>query len=150
MHQRDHEGGDDRQRQDLVGNGDVGKGDDRHPDQIEDGDQHAEAFGAEPVQPAQREFAPLVGRQPARAGQEAPPVLLDDLEAAIGPAVALLLEGLVGVRQQAVAVAVVGVVRQPAVLDDARGPRSVSSQMVSPAQPPAMSIAARRIRHMVP
>ena len=67
---------------------------------------HAEAFGAEPVQPAQREFAALVGRQPARAGQEAPPVLLDDLEAAIGPAVALLLEGLVGVGQQAVAIAV--------------------------------------------
>ena len=34
-------------------------------------------------------------------------MLLDDLEAAIGPAVALFLEGLVGVRQQAVAVAVV-------------------------------------------
>ena len=81
-------------RQDLVGNSDVGKGDDRHPDQIEDGDQHAEAFGAEPVQPAQREFAPLIRRQPAGARQETPPVLLDDLESAIGPAVALLLEGL--------------------------------------------------------
>ncbi len=77
---------------------------------------HAEAFGAQPVQPAQREFAALVRRQAARAGQEAPPVLLDDLEAAIGPAVALLLEGLVGVGQQALAVALVGVVRQPAVL----------------------------------
>ena len=29
-------------------------------------------------------------------------------------------------------------------------PRSVSSQMVSLDQPPAMSIAARRIRHIVP
>ena len=120
MHQRDHERGDDRQRQDLVGNGDVGEGDDRHPDQVEDRDQHAEAFGAEPVQPAQREFAALIRRQPARAGQEPPPVLLDDLEAAIGPAMALLLEGLVGVGQQAVAVAVVGVMRQPAVLDDGK------------------------------
>ena len=44
---------DDRQRQDLVGDGDVGEGDDRHPDQVEDRDDHAEAFGAEPVQPAQ-------------------------------------------------------------------------------------------------
>ncbi|OIQ66645.1 hypothetical protein GALL_517830 [mine drainage metagenome] len=31
---------------------------------------------------------------------------------------ALLLEGLVSVRQQAVTVAVIGIVRQPAVLDD--------------------------------
>src|SRR5205085_1742535 len=65
-------------------------------------------------------LAALVGRQPARAGQKAPPVLLDDLEAAIGPAVALFLEGLIGVRQQAMAVAVVGVVGGPAVLDDGK------------------------------
>ena len=53
-----------------------------------------------------------------RARQEAPPVLFDDLEAAIGPAVALLLERLVGVGQQAVPVTLVGVVRQPALLHD--------------------------------
>src|ERR1700730_14093158 len=70
------------------------------------------------VQPAERECAPRIRQQPARAGQKAPPVFLDNLEPAIGPAVALLLEGLIGVRQQAVAVAVVGVVGQPAVLDD--------------------------------
>ncbi len=52
----------------------------------------------------------------ARARHETAPVLLDDLEAAIGPAMALLLEGLIGVRQQAVAVAVVGVMREPAML----------------------------------
>ena len=38
--------------------------------------------------------------------------------AAIGPAMALFLEGLIGVRQQPVAVTLVGVMRQPAVLDD--------------------------------
>src|SRR6202044_3053056 len=58
-------------------------------------------------------------REPAGAGKKAPPVLLDDLEPAIGPAMALLLEGLIGVRQQAVAIAVVGVMGQPAVLDNA-------------------------------
>src|SRR6266404_5859413 len=118
MHQRDHESSDDRQCQDLVRNGDVGEGHDRHPDQIEDRDQNTETFGPEPVQPAERKFAPLIGREPARAGQETPPVLLDDLEAAISPAMALLLERLIGVGQQAMAVAVVGVMRQPAVLDD--------------------------------
>jgi hypothetical protein len=61
MHQRDDEGGDDRQRQDLVGNGDVGKCHDRHPDQIEDRNHHAEALCAQPVQPAEREFAALIG-----------------------------------------------------------------------------------------
>jgi len=88
----------------LSGTAMPAKADDRHPDQIEDRDQHTEAFGAEPVQPAQREFAALIRAEPARAGKEAPPVLLDDLEAAIGPAMALLLEGLVGIGQQAVAV----------------------------------------------
>jgi len=45
-------------------------------------------------------------------------VFFHDLEAAIGPAMALLLEGLIGIGQQAMAVAVVGIVRDPAVLDD--------------------------------
>ncbi len=118
MHQRDDEGGDDRKRQDLVGNRDVGEGDDRHPDQVEDRDHDAEAFGPEPVQPTQREFAALIRCQPAGAGQEPPPVLLDDLEAAIGPAVALLLERFIGVGQQAFAVAHIGVVGEPARLLD--------------------------------
>ena len=42
---------------------------------------------------------------------------LQDLESAIGPAVALLLVGLERVRQQAMAVAAVGVMREPAVLE---------------------------------
>jgi len=75
-------------------------------------------------------------------------VLLDDLKAAIGPAMALILERLIGVRQQAVAVADVGVMRQPAVLDD-RKTRSVSRRWCR--RPAAgHAIAARRIRHMVP
>ena len=80
-------------------------------------DDDAEALGAEPVEPAEREFALLVAREPAGARQEAAPVLLEDLEAAIGPAVALLLVGLETVGQQAVAVAAVGVMRLPAVLE---------------------------------
>src|SRR5207248_5329576 len=98
--------------------GDVGESNNRDPDQVEDGHEHAKAFGAEPVQPAKRKFTALIGRQPARAGKKTSPVLLDDLETATGPAMALLLESLVGVRQQPVAVAVIGVVRQPAMLDD--------------------------------
>ena len=44
-------------------------------------------------------------------------MLLDDLQAAIGPAVALLLVGLEAVRQQAVAIALVGVMRLPALFE---------------------------------
>ena len=44
-------------------------------------------------------------------------MLLENLEAAIGPAVALLLVGLETVGQQAVAVAAVGVMRVPAELE---------------------------------
>ena len=44
-------------------------------------------------------------------------MLAQDLQAAERPAVALALEGVVGVGQQAVAVAAIGVVRDPAVLE---------------------------------
>ncbi len=47
-------------------------------------------------------------------------MLLDDLEAAIGPAMALLAERLVGVRQQTEAVTLVGVVGDPAILDNGK------------------------------
>ena len=60
MQQRHREGGEDRDGQDLVGDGDADEGDDRHPDQIEDRDHDAERFRAEPVQPAEREFALLL------------------------------------------------------------------------------------------
>ncbi|KAH2775482.1 hypothetical protein KXW38_001984, partial [Aspergillus fumigatus] len=73
MRQRHHVGRYDRLREDLVGDGDVGKGHDRHPDQIEDGDDDAQALGAEPVQPAEAELAALVRGEAARARQEAPP-----------------------------------------------------------------------------
>jgi len=44
---------------------------DRHPDEVEQRHQHAEAFGAEPVQPAERELALLVACQAGLApGQE--------------------------------------------------------------------------------
>jgi hypothetical protein len=60
MRDRHDEGGEDRNGQDLVGNGDADDGNERHPDQVEQRDQHADAFGAEPGQPAEREFALLL------------------------------------------------------------------------------------------
>ena len=131
MRDRDHESRKDRQRQDLVGNRDADERDDRHPDQVEHGDHDADALGAEPVEPAEREFALLLAREPARAGQEAAPMLLDDLEAAIRPAMALLLVGLESVGQQAVAVALVGVVRLPAVLEDGEAEIGVFADRVA-------------------
>ena len=108
------------------------------------------ALGAEPVEPAEGEFALLVGGQAAGARQEAAPVLLGNLEPAIGPAVALLLEGLEGVGQQAMAVAAIGVMGQPAVLDDRQPEIGVLADGVArPAAAPVRS-RARRIRHMVP
>ena len=80
-------------------------------------DQHAERFGTEPIQPAEREFALLLAGELARARQEATPVLLQDLQAAIGPAMALLLVGVESVGKQAVAVAPVGVMHLPALLE---------------------------------
>ena len=53
---------------------------------------------------------------PGRARQQMTPVVPENLETAIGPTMALLLVGLVGVGQQAVAVAAVGVVHLPALL----------------------------------
>src|SRR5690606_12935252 len=118
VRQRDHEGGDNRDGQDLVRDSDTNEGDNRNPEQVENGDGHAEALGAEPIEPAKGELALLVRGEQAGTRQEAAPVLLDDLEAAIGPAVALLLERLVAVGQQAPTVAAVGVERAPALLED--------------------------------
>ena len=69
------------------------KGDERHPDQIQDRDEHAEGFRAEPRQPTEQVLALLLWRKPAAAGQKSAPMLLDELHAAIGPAVALSLIG---------------------------------------------------------
>ena len=65
--ERHHEGREDRDGEDLVGNGDAGEGDHRHPEQIEDRDHDADRFRAEPVEPAEREFALLLAGQAARA-----------------------------------------------------------------------------------
>ena len=43
---------------------------------------HADAFGAEPVEPAQAVFALLLAATGRRAGQQPPPVLAHDLQAA--------------------------------------------------------------------
>ena len=77
-------------------------------------------------------------------------MLAQDLEAAIGPAVALLLVGFERVGQQAVAVAAVGVVRDASRARGCSGRDRCPRQMVSLDQPPAASSAARRIRHIVP
>ena len=54
--------------------------------------------------------------EPARARQEPPPVLLDDLHRAGGPAVPLHLERAIVLRQQSPAVPAVGVVSAPDAL----------------------------------
>jgi hypothetical protein len=56
----------------------------------------------------------LIAVEPAGARQESAPVLLHNLEATIGPAVALFLVGLEAVRQQSVTVTTIGVMRLPA------------------------------------
>ena len=68
-------------------------------------------------------------------------MLLDDLQAAIGPAVALLLEGLEGVGQQAEAVAAVGVMRLPAELEHGEAEIGVLADRV--ARPAAGGIERR-------
>src|SRR3974390_3022266 len=108
---------DDRRSQDAIRDGDVEERHHRHPYAVEDRNGDANAFGAEPVEPAEGEFPLLFARQLACAGQEAPPVLLQDLESAIGPAVPLLLVGLEAVRQQAASIAFVRIVRLPAELE---------------------------------
>src|SRR5262249_56541652 len=91
MGERDGEGREDRDGENLVGDSDASEGDDGHPDEIEDFDRTPDQFRAQPVQPADREFAFLLGRETAAAGQEMAPMLAQNLEAAIGPPVALLL-----------------------------------------------------------
>src|SRR6516162_11342888 len=91
MGEGDGEGREDRDGEDLVGYVYEGEGDNRHPDEIEDCDRNPDRFRAQPVEPADREFAFLLARETAAAGQEMTPVLSQNLEAAIGPPVALLL-----------------------------------------------------------
>src|SRR5262249_33032067 len=91
MGERDGESREDRDGEDLVGDSDAGEGDNGHPDEIEDCDRNPDRFRAQPVQPTDREFAFLLARETAAAGQEMAPMLAQNLEAAIGPAIALLL-----------------------------------------------------------
>src|SRR6516164_5428936 len=99
MEKRDRECGEDRDSKNCVGNSDPNEGDYRYPDQIEEGDDNADGFRAQPIKPTQPELALLFAREAARAGEKVTPMFADDLEAAIGPAMALLLVGLEGVRQ---------------------------------------------------
>src|SRR5215213_9045465 len=119
MDERHSERRKDRHRQNLIWNRDVENDDRRHPDEVEDGNRDPDRFRAEPVEPAKTEFALLLTRQAARTGQQVPPMLFQNLEAAIGPAVALLLEGFECVGQQAVPVTPIGVVDLPSTLQNA-------------------------------
>src|SRR5262245_9845317 len=91
MGERDGESREDRDGEDLVGDGDADEGDDGYPDEIEDCHRNADRFRAQPVEPADREFAFLLARETAVEGQQMAPMLAQNLEAAIGPAIALLL-----------------------------------------------------------
>ena len=77
-------------------------------------------------------------------------MLAQDLQAAIGPAVALLLVGLEGVGQQAVAVAPVGVVDLPAVLEHEQAEIGVLDDGVARPAAGRDRAPSRRIRHIVP
>src|SRR6185437_6363628 len=105
MQRRDGEACQDWKGEDAVGYGYVEKGDDRHPRDIQRSDHDSDRFGAEPIEPAEREFTLLVAGEAARAGQKPAPVLAHDLKAAIGPAVTLLSVSLQVIRQQAMAIA---------------------------------------------
>src|SRR5262249_4119426 len=86
----------------------------------------------------------LLGREPARARQETTPVLAEDLEAAGGPAVALLLVGLERVGEEAVAVAPVGVMREPALFQDGEAEIGVLADRIAG---PAASLHERGAAH---
>src|SRR4029079_9955140 len=131
MRDRDDEACDDRYCQNAVWHSNVEECDDRHPDDIEHGDSDAKPLGAQPIEPAQSEFALLIAVEPAGARQEPAPVLLHDLEATISPAVALLLVRLEAIRQQSVAVAVIGVVGLPAELEQSESKIGVFADRVA-------------------
>ena len=77
----------------------------------------------------------------AQARQEAPPVLPDDLETAIGPAMPLLLECLEAVGQQSMAIAMVGVMREPALFEDREAEIGVLADRIAR---PAARVLKRR------
>ena len=104
-------------REDAIGHRDIGEGDDRDPDDVQKRDDHADAVGAEPVEPADAVFALLLTGQAIDPRQQPPPMLAQQLEAAIGPALALALIGVEGVGQEPMTVAMVGVVGDIAVLE---------------------------------
>jgi hypothetical protein len=118
MQQRDAEHDQDRQGQDLVRHGDAEEGHDRGPEDVQDRDQHTDALIREPGEPARGENPALPKAEAALARQEGLEMLEHDLHPARSPAMALLLVVTEGVRQQAMAVAAVGVMLQPALLED--------------------------------
>ena len=82
-------------------------------DDVEKSYDETDALGAKPVKPAQRELAFLLAGERRRPRQEMAPVLSHQLEAAEGPALTLALVSLESVRQKPVAIAAIGVMREP-------------------------------------
>src|SRR5262245_5785563 len=111
---RHNEACNDRDGQDAIGNGNVEECHHRNPDDIEDGNGYADAFGAEPIKPAKRKLALLLAGEAAAARKEAAPMFFQDLEAAVSPTVPLLLVSFKAVRQQAAAITPVGIMSLPA------------------------------------
>jgi hypothetical protein len=63
----DRESGDDRNSENAIRHRDVGECNNRNPDDVQERNHHADAFGAEPVQPAETVFALLLTREPVHA-----------------------------------------------------------------------------------
>src|SRR6516162_783549 len=113
MRKRDEESGKNWQRKEGLRDSDDLKGDERHPDQIEDCGSDRNDFGSEPRYPAEDELPFLITVEPALAGQELPPVFLDYLHRASGPARSLGPEGQIVLRQQSPAIAAGSVLGLP-------------------------------------
>ena len=119
MKNRNRERGDDRERENAIWHRDIGEGDDRDPEDIEERNRNTDCVRAEPVEPADAVFALLLAGQRFGGRQHAPPMLADQLESAECPAVPLPLIGFERIGQESMPVAAICVVRQPSLLEDA-------------------------------
>ena len=93
MQEHHREGSEHRNGEHGLRHGDAEQHDERHPDQIEHGDDDAEALGAKPGEPAEQELGTLLRGDMASSRDEGAPMLLDELHPAIGPAMTLPLIG---------------------------------------------------------
>src|SRR5215510_4171828 len=80
MHDRHDEARDDRRGQNAVRDSNIKECHHWHPDDIEDGNSDTDAFGTEPVQPANSKLALLLACEATPAWEEVAPMLLENLE----------------------------------------------------------------------